>query len=324
MPQTPYRIVFFGTSDFSVPILERLQALPEFDVVEAVTQPDRPSGRHKALQASPVKRLAGTLGIPVFQPEKLGEEKTLEHFRKLDADAYVVVSYGKILPKSLLDLPPHGAVNIHGSLLPRHRGASPVAGAILAGDAVTGVTVMRMNEKMDEGPTIAFSEDVEIGADATRESLREKLQKVAADMIGPTLLEYLEGRVEAKPQDETRATSTPILKRMDGHIDWKMTAEEIDRKVRGLYPWPGTYAVWNRKGKALRLTILDVEIAHPKASCSLDGHPGRVSKASDGSLSVNCGSGCLILKTVRLEGKNEAGGASFLNGYPDIVGQTLG
>lgn len=323
MPRT-YRIVFFGTSDFSVPILERLRSLPEFEVVEVVTQPDRPVGRHKVMQSPPVKRLAGTLGIPVFQPERLKGEEALSRFRELGADVFVVVSYGRILPKALLEIPPHGAVNVHASVLPKHRGASPIAGAILAGDGITGVTIMRMDEKMDEGPVLAISEDVPIGSDDTRASLGEKLQHVATDLIGPTLLEYLEGRIEPKPQDPGKATYTPILKREDGLIDWKASAEEIARKVRGLDPWPGTHTLLRRDGKVLRLAVKDVEVAHPGAPCSLDGHPGRVSRASDGSLSVNCGSGCLTIRTLQLEGKREADGPSFLNGYPDIVGQDLG
>lgn len=319
---TPHRIVFFGTSDFSVPILERLAALPEFEVVEVVTQPDRPVGRHKAMQAPPVKRLASTLGIPVHQPEKVRGEEALAHFRKLDADVYVVVSYGKILPKALLEIPEYGAVNIHGSLLPKHRGASPVSGAILAGDDVTGISVIKMNEKMDEGPVIAFSEDIPVGPEETRESLREKLQKVASDMIGPTLMDYLEGRVEPKPQDHAKATATPILKREDGHIDWSRSAVEIDRRIRGLYPWPGTHAVWNRDGKELRLAILAADIAHPEAPCRI-GKPGEVIKGAGGTLLVDCGKGCLSLTRVRLEGKRETDGPAFLNGHPDIEGQTL-
>jgi len=323
MPPTSYRIVFFGTSDFSVPILEKLHALQAFDVIEVITQPDRPVGRHKILNESPVKRVAGTRGIPVFQPEDLRSPETVAHLKALDADAFVVVSYGKILPKAILDLPKSGAINVHASFLPKYRGASPVAGAIIAGEKVTGVTIMLMDEKMDEGPILAFSEDVPIAPHETRQSLREMLQRAAADMIGPTLMEYLGGRIVPKPQDHTKATRTPILKREDGHIDWHASCEEIDRKIRGFYPWPGTYAIWERDGIPLRLVIKKAEIAHPGASCTLDGHPGRVSRASDGSLSVNCGAGCLTVTLLQMQGKKEVSGREFLNGYPGIAHQTL-
>lgn len=324
MTTTPYRIVFFGTSDFSVPILEALHASDHFEILEAVSQPDRPAGRHRALMAPPVKRLSETRGITVYQPEKLRSDEVLAHFRELKADAFVVVSYGMILPQTLLDIPSRGAINIHGSLLPKHRGASPVAGAIMSGDAVTGVTIMRMDAKMDEGPTLAFSEDIVIEPIHTRASLMEKLQNVAADMIGPTLLEYLDGRIDAKEQDHENATTTKILKRDDGLIDWHATAEEIDRQVRGLDPWPGTHTILTHNKKTLRLAIKKVEIANAMSPCASESQPGLVGRASDGGMLVECGTGCLLVTLLQLEGKKEATGPSFLNGYPDVTGQTLG
>lgn len=324
MPESPYRVIFFGTSDFSVPILERLHASDAFDVVEAVTRPDRAFGRHRVLQQPPVKRLAETRGIPVFQPEKLRTKAVLNHFKSIKPDVFVVVSYGKILPKELLEIPARGAVNIHASFLPKYRGASPVAGAIIGGERMTGVTIMRMNEKMDEGPTLAFSPDIPIEAHDTRASLSEKLQEIAAEMIAPTLMEYLEGRVEPKPQDESKASVTPILHREDGLIDWSAPAEEIDRRIRGLHPWPGTYTFWGRNGGRLRLAIKKADLAHASSSCALNAKPGRVSRGSDGSMHIECGRGCMTLTLVQLEGKKEADGLSFLNGHSDIVGQTLG
>lgn len=324
MSDTPYRIVFFGTSDFSVPILESLDSSDHFEILESVTQPDRPIGRHRALQAPPVKRVSETRGIPVYQPETLRSEEVLQHFRDLKADAFVVVSYGMILPQALLDIPPRGSINIHGSLLPKFRGASPIAGAIMSGEKTTGVTVMLMDKKMDEGPILSFSEDIPIEDDDTRKSLTEKLQRVAADAIGPSLLEYLDGRIEPKPQDHSKATLTKILKREDGLIDWKKSATEIDRMVRGLDPWPGTHTIWNRNGTPLRLAIKKVEVANEISPSATESHPGLVRQVSDGSMHVDCGEGCLMLTLMQLEGKKEADGPSFLNGYPDIIGHTLG
>lgn len=323
MPQKPHTIVFFGTSDFAVPILERLRGDEDFSVVEVVTQPDRPVGRKRLLTAPAVKRAAETYGLKVHQPESLRESETLSHFKSLAADAYVVVSYGKILPKDLLETPPFGGVNVHASLLPAYRGASPISAAIAAGEKETGITIMKMDEKMDEGPLLASSR-VPIGEEDTTATLSMRLSASAADLIAPTLKLYLEGGIQPKPQDHSQATYCGILDRADGKIDWSKSAVEIERFIRAMQPWPEAFTHWAREGKpAIKLTIKKAAVLHPVSKCDTSGRPGAACKLSDGTVGVNCGEGSLVLKTIQLEGKNPTDLKSFLNGYPDFIGAEL-
>lgn len=323
MPQKPYKIVFFGTSDFAVPILERLNADDDLSVLEVVTQPDRPTGRKRVLTSTPVKRAAETFGLPVFQPEKPRGEEALAHFRALGADVFVVVSYGNILPKDLLDVPAYGGVNIHASLLPAYRGAFPIGAAIAAGEKETGVTVMKMDEKMDEGPTLATSV-VPIAEDDTTATLSTKLARAAADLIGPTLKLYLEDGIAPVPQEHAKASYTKILDREDGRIDWEKGAVEIERHVRAMFPWPEAFTTWSRKdGPPLKLVIKKATVLHPVSKCDTAGRVGGICRLSDGTVGVNCGSGSLRLDRIQLEGKKETDAKSFLNGYPDFNGTTL-
>lgn len=318
----PYRIAYFGTSDFAVPALERLRADGDFLVVEAVTQPDKPVGRKRLLTAPPVKRAAESLGIPVWQPTTLKDEAALAHLQALDVDAYVVASYGKILPRRVLDVPRFGGINLHASLLPAWRGASPIAAAIAAGDAETGVTVMLMDEKLDEGPELA-RRALPIDADDTTETLSRKLAELGAEMVGAAVKGWIEGRIEAVPQDHAKATFTKILEREDGRIDWKKSAGEIERLVRALKPWPEAHALWTRKGQPLRLTLKRAALIHPTSACGPDLRPGSVCRLADGTVGVNCGQGSLQLVEVQLEGKNAMDARSFVNGHPDFVGSRL-
>ena len=323
MPQKPYKIVFFGTSDFAVPILERLRGDADFSLLEVVTQPDKPAGRKRLLTAPAVKRAAETFGLKVHQPASIKDEAETAHFKELGADAYVVVSYGKILPKALLEIPPFGGVNVHASLLPCYRGASPISAAIAAGEKETGITVMKMDEKMDEGPTLATSR-VPIGDEDTTETLSIKLARSAAELIGPTLKLYLEGGIEPKPQAHEQASYCGILKREDGRIDWSKGAVEIERFIRAMQPWPEAFTHWARGGKPpLKLTIKKAAVLHPESKCDVSGAPGSVCKLSDGTVGVNCGAGSLTLKTVQLEGKKQADIKDFLNGHADFTGAVL-
>ncbi len=322
MTSGPYKIVFFGTSDFAVPILERLGSERDFSIAEVVTQPDRPVGRKRLLNAPPVKRAAERMGLRVFQPESLRTPETQAHLKKLEADVHVVVAYGQILPKGLLEAPGFGGVNVHGSLLPAYRGASPISAAIAAGERETGVTIMRMNERMDEGPELA-SAKVPITETDTTETLSIALSKAAAELIVPTLHGYLEGRIEPKPQDHARASSTRILTREDGRINWGKTSAELDRFVRAMRPWPEAFTFWKREEKLLKITLKKASILHPSSPCEQSGAPGGVCRLSDGALGVNCGQGALRIERLQLEGKSETDAASFLNGYPDFIGARL-
>jgi methionyl-tRNA formyltransferase len=323
MPQKPYPIAFFGTSDFAVPILERLKVDGDFSIVEVVTQPDRPSGRKRTMTAPPVKRAAERLGLPVWQPETLKDDAAFERLSKLGVQAYVVVAYGKILPKRLLDVPPFGGVNVHGSILPSYRGASPISAAIAAGEKETGVTIMKMDEKMDEGPTFD-TKRIAIDDEDTTESLSRKLSDIAADMIAPTLKLYLEGNLQSVPQDHSKASYTKILDREDGRIDWKKGAVEIERFARAMQPWPEAFTSWTRKGTPMKLTIKKAAVMHPTTKCDPEGKPGTVCKLAGGQIGVNCGEGSLELMEVQLEGKNPSDIKSFLNGHSDFAGAQLG
>ncbi len=322
MSHVPRTLVFFGTSDFAVPVLQRLQADGDFSILEVVTQPDRPVGRKRVLTASPVKRAAATFGLPVSQPESVRDEETLSHFKKLDADAFVVVSYGKILPKKLLDMPVFGGINIHASILPAYRGASPISAAILAGEKETGVTIMIMDEKMDEGPVLDVAR-MTISDEDTTETLTGKLAALGADLILPTLKAYFAGSLRPQPQDHAKASYSGILSRENGRIDWSKPALEIERFARAMQPWPEAFTIWTHKGKTLKLTIKKTAVLHPTASCDAEGKKSNVCKLADGTVGVNCGTGSLQLKTIQLEGKSEMDAKAFVNGHPDFIGAEL-
>ncbi|WKZ29240.1 MAG: methionyl-tRNA formyltransferase [Patescibacteria group bacterium] len=322
MPREPYNIVFFGTSDFAVPVLQHLQTDGSFSILQVVTQPDRPVGRKHVLTAPPVKRAALELGLSIVQPESLRGHEAESHFKNLNADAYVVVSYGKILPKRLLELPKYGGINVHASLLPAYRGASPISAAINAGDKETGVTIMVMDEKMDEGPVLDYAR-MPISEEDTTATLTHKLSELGADIIAPTLKAYFAGALSPQAQDNAKASYSGILTREDGRIDWSKSAVEIERFVRAMQPWPEAFTFWTRGGKAQKLTIKKASVLHPSAPCDAAGNTSVACKLADGTLAVNCGTGSLLLKTIQLEGKNETDAKAFLNGHPDFIGSQL-
>ena len=316
------KIVFFGTSDFAVPVLQRLAADGDFSILEVVTQPDRPVGRKKILTAPAVKRAAETLSLPVYQPESVRGEEALAHFKKLGADAFVVVSYGKILPKALLEIPSFGGVNVHASILPDYRGASPISAAIAAGEKETGVTIMVMDEKMDEGPILDVAR-MPISDEDTTETLLTKLSKLGADLIVPTLKAYFSGTLVPKAQDHSKASYSGILSREDGRIDWSKSAEELERFVRAMQPWPEAFTVWTRKDKPVKLTIKKTAVLHPTTPCDAHGKTSVICKLADGTVGVNCGKGSLQLISIQPEGKSEMDAKAFVNGHPDFIGAVL-
>lgn len=251
-----YKIIFFGTSEFAVPSLDALFHDSRFMISAVVTQPDRPVGRHATLTPPPVKLAASRLGITqILQPEKISELQATTY--QLQADAFVVVSYGKILPQWLLDLPKHGAVNVHGSLLPRWRGASPIQATIAAGDETTGVTIMKLDAEMDHGPILAQAEEKILTTD-TGGALHDRLAILGAKILPNTLAEYLDDKITPTEQDHAHATSCKILTREDGRLDFSKPAPEIERLVRAYNPWPGTWMEVERK----RMKILSVRNSH--------------------------------------------------------------
>jgi len=308
------KIVFFGTPAFSVPFLAELIRDPEIQVVGVVTQPDNPVGRGGDVTPSPIKMLAHEAVIPVFQPASL---KTDRHIGKilhdLGADFFVVVAYGKIIPKAILDIPKLGNINVHPSLLPRHRGPSPMQWAIAQGDATTGVTIMLLDEGMDTGPLLA-SEHLTIDADETYETLVTKVQEIGPQLLTSTLKRQAAGEITPLIQDENKATITRLLEKEDGHVDWSQTMAQIDQKHRAYHAWPGTWMCFERKkGVCMRLKINTLQPIDFRA----DVPRGMVTIKED-RLFVDCQDGTLEILEIQPEGKPKMKASAFIQGYPDI------
>lgn len=298
------RIIFFGTPDFAVPSLERLAGDPAFRVAAAVSQPDRAVGRHSAAAAPPVARVARGRGIPLLQPASIRGAEFAAAVRELSPDALAVVAYGRILPRGLLDSARLGAVNVHGSLLPRHRGASPVQAAILAGDAITGVSTMKMTEGLDEGPVYATRE-TPVGESDTARELSARLAGIGAELLVETLRGIASGTLAARPQEGQPTYCRPI-RRDDGRLDWHRPAVEILRMLRAYTPWPGIFT--SLGGEVVK--ILD---AAPGPG-GLAGAPGSVVRAGEG-WAVVCGEGSSIApRRLQRAGRNPVGGSDFLRG----------
>ena len=310
------RIVFMGTPEFSVPPLEYLIG-SEYKVVGVYTQPDRPTGRGRALEQSPVKRVALANGLDVFQPVRLRNPDEVQRLAALKPDLILVAAFGQILPQSVLDIPPFGCLNIHPSLLPKYRGATPIPSAILAGESETGVTIMLMDAGMDTGPIIS---QIIVGIEPqdTTESLTKRLAQAGVRLLGELLPLWFDRSLKLQPQDVNRATYTSPVTKNDGAINWQMSAAEISRCVRAFYPWPGSYTWW--QGKLLK--ILEA-VPLPGGG---DLQPGKVVALASGApavVGVETGGGILGLLHVQLEGKRALTAAEFLSGQRTFVGSTL-
>jgi methionyl-tRNA formyltransferase len=308
------RVVFMGTPGFALPTLSRL-ADSEYEVVAVYTQPDEPVGRGRRMVPSAVKAAALGHGFTVRQPGSLKDPREVEDLAGLQPDAIVVAAYGRLLPQSVLDVPRFGCVNIHPSLLPRHRGPSPVAAAILAGDEVTGVSIMLMDKGMDTGPVLA-QRDWTVSNSDTTGTLTDKLAEAGAELLMETLPLWLAGRITPQPQESTGATYSRVITKDDGRIDWLYAASELSRMVRAFQPWPGCYTHW--QGKTLKI----VE-AVPLPG---DGEVGRVvGPGGDWNVpvGVQTGSGTLGLLKVQLEGKRVMSAEEFLRGQRGFTGSLL-
>ena len=286
-------------------------------VVGVVTQPDRPAGRGRALQKPAVKQMAEEAGIPVFQPRTRRQEESFEQLEKWQPDVIVVAAFGQILPEQVLQLPPVGSVNVHGSLLPRWRGASPIQFAILAGDSESGVSLMKMDPGLDTGP-VYVQEKVELGPRETASELHDTLAVLGGRLLANHLEAIIEGNLKPQPQDEALVTYAPQVKKDTGLIDWNKSSLEIDRQVRALTPWPGAYSSWQGEN-------LKVISARPFSGASLPGGipPGQIVQVQ-GSIIVQTGTGGLELVEVQLAGERVALIDNFLHGRPDFIGSQVG
>jgi methionyl-tRNA formyltransferase len=317
----PVRIVFMGTPDFAVPVLRALhKAAPahHWQIVATATQPDRPAGRGKQLAASPVKVAALELGLPVVQPATLRKPPdgphAVEALRALAPDLLVVAAYGLILPRSVLELPTFGCINVHASLLPQYRGASPITAAILDGLLETGISIMLMDEGMDTGPVLAQAR-LPITPDDTTASLSKRLSELGASLLLETLPRWLAGEVAPIAQTELpgEPSAVRLLKKEAGRIDWSLPAARIERMTRAYTPWPGAYTTW--RSEPFRI--------HSANALPGRGEPGKVVRVAEG-VAVGAGDGLLLLKTVQPAGKRPLPIQEFLNGAPAFVGVTLG
>ena len=307
------RIVFMGTPEFGVPVLRRL-VLDGYQVVAVYTQPDRPAGRGRRETLSAIKRAALELNLPVVQPAGLKKVEVVAELADFKPDAIVVAAYGQILPKKVLEIPEYGCINIHPSLLPRHRGASPVASAILAGDEFTGVSIMLMDEGLDTGPVLARAQVPVSDIDSTG-LLTSKLSLVAAHLLQDVLPGWKKGQLKPQPQDETEATYSGIITKESAEIDWHQPADVIWRRVRAFHPWPGCYTSWRGK----RLKIIE---AMPLTEES-DIVEGQVVAMAQGGFGIKTGSGVLEILMVQLEGRRPMAADQFLRGKRQLIGDML-
>jgi methionyl-tRNA formyltransferase len=303
------KIVFLGTGAIGVPSLQALAGDPAVTVAAVVTQPDRPAGRHLHLRPSPVAQTAGSLGIPVLKPEKIRDPEAVDFLRGLGAGVFVVAAYGQILPPSVLGIPRLGCINIHASLLPRHRGASPIQAAILGGDTHSGITIMWVDEGLDTGD-ILLARATPIGAGETAGELHDRLALLAPDALRDALRAIAGGHPPRTPQDSAQATLCPKISKHDAAIDWGLPAADIVRRIRAFHPWPGA---WCRLPDGRLLKVHRARVADRECGA---GVPGTVLAAGEGGIDVVAGGGAVCLLEVQPAGGKRMGAAAFLAGHP--------
>ena len=306
------KIVFFGSSDFAVPSLERLLGSGH-KITAVVTQPDRKRGRNLKVTATPVKDLAASKNVSVYQPEDVGEKAFLKRLKSFSADLFIVVAFGQILPKEVLDTPKRYSINLHASMLPKYRGAAPINRAIINGETKTGLTIIRMNERMDAGD-IMLQRKVEIEREDTSESLKDKLSELGAILLLDAVRFIEADKITLKKQDEKRATLAPKMKKEDGAIDWNTTAIEIQNRIRGVIPWPGAYTYLGDK----RINIWRASVQDGSAD------PAEIVEVQK-ELIVGTKKGLLKVEEIQAEGKKRMGAREFLRGYQGLnKGDTFG
>ncbi len=309
------KLVFCGTPQFAVPTLEKLVETG-YDVQLVLTQPDRPKGRGLELVASPIKQAAQRLKLPIYQPEKIKQNEELRaKLQQIAPAAIIVVGYGRIIPKWMLDLPKYGNLNLHASLLPQYRGAAPIQWAIASGDSVTGVTTMRIDEGLDTGD-ILLQQELAILDEDTAETLSPRLAAIGAELMVETLQGLSENAIKPRPQNQDQATLAPILKKEDGRIDFNRTAREVYNHYRAFQPWPGAFTTF--RGRMLNVTAVKM------ADAAEVLQPGQM-QIREGKVLVGCGNGTsLEFLELQPEGKKRISASDFVHGYRPETGETLG
>ncbi|HYD50000.1 MAG TPA: methionyl-tRNA formyltransferase, partial [Terriglobales bacterium] len=307
------RLVFFGTPQFAVPSLQAL--LASHQVVGVVCQPDRPAGRGQHLTPPPVKEVATAAAIPIFQPEKLRQPAVIEQLQQWAPEAIIVVAYGKILPRAILDLPRLGCINVHASLLPKYRGAAPIQWAIYHGEPTTGVTIMHINERMDAGDML-LQRSTAIGSQETYGELQQHLATIGAQALIETIDGLIAGKITPTAQDEAQATYAPLVTKENGRIDWNASAVQIERMIRAFQPWPSAYTGLDGK----RLQIHRAEVAAADAA----GAAAGTVIAVDEAIAIACGEGVLRAHELQLEGRRRLPAAEIARAGVLRVGSRLG
>jgi len=311
------RIVFCGTPALAVPALERLLREPAFQIEAVVTRPDRPRGRGMAVAASPVKDLALSSGLYVYQPESARSDSAYDFFRRIAPEAVVIIAFGQIIPQRLIEIPALGWINLHASLLPAYRGAAPIHWAIVRGETRTGLTTMRIDAGLDTGP-ILLQREIEIGPDETAPELAARMAQEGAELVVETLEKVARGEISPRPQDDSLASLAPMLKKEDGRIDWQLAAHAVYNRIRGLAPWPGAYTAFRG-----RMCHVWGRPAGPPAGAG-DAAPGALEVAG-GELFVRCGEGTwLRVDAVQLEGRRRVTAREFLSGARLSSGERFG
>jgi methionyl-tRNA formyltransferase len=300
----PLRIVFCGTPAFALPTLRLSIAQPDFEISAVVTQPDRPRGRGRETSLSPVKALALAAGIPVYQPEKIKSEEAQNYFQQVAADVVLIIAYGQIIPARLIAIPSLGWINLHGSLLPKYRGAAPINWAIINGETRTGLTTMQIEAGLDTGPML-LKYETEIGPDETAPQLTARLAEAGAPLVVETLRKLAAGDIRPMPQDYSQKTLAPPLKKEDGRVDWSLRAQQIYNRIRGLQPWPGTFTTFREK---------ICNVWGKPAEQTTSSEPGSLIAIAD-QLLVACGEGtALKLEFLQREGRKKITAQEFANG----------
>jgi len=310
----PDKIAFLGTPEFAVPILEKL-AQSEYKPIAVFCAPDKPVGRKQILTPPPAKVTAEKYGIPVFQPEEVSSFKF--QVSSLKPDLIISAAYSIILPKEVLNLPEYGCLNVHPSLLPKYRGPSPIQATILNGDQKTGMTIYKMDEKIDHGSIIKNQKINIENQKYTTPKLSQLLSQIGADLLISLLPAWFDGKIHPQPQDESQATYTKIIKKQDGRIDWQKPAQYIERQIRAFVPWPGVYT--NLKTSGSKLKIIEANVSKKNTSKKT----GEIFLTDDHKLTIQAGKNSLVVKKLQLEGGKPMESQEFLRGHREIIGQIL-
>ena len=311
------RIIFMGTPKLAAVSLRRLIASPEFQLAAVVTQPDQPKGRGLKLQPSPVKEVAQQHNLTILQPQRAREDSFIQQLAELKPELIAVAAYGQILPKAILDLPRFDCLNVHTSLLPKYRGAAPIQHAILNGDSLTGVTIMKMDVGLDTGDILA-QEQTPIEAADNSQTLHDRLATIGAELLVRTITQFVSGAIQPRPQPADGVTHAPKIKKTDGEINWTQPAHAIWNRVRALVPWPGAFTHFAGQPQPHLFKIWEAEPVRQS------GAPGHILQADKNGIVIGCGSEALRILTVQREGGRRMSAPDFLAGHPLATGQKVG